>query len=345
MKRSLLVAVFLGLAVMAFSSPAAAQCGCYCGANTGYPCSDQKCKQACGWKKPSSGSSSAQPSYDYEAERQRQAEIERQRQEADRQRRQQEADEQRRRDEEKARRDKEKFDIDKQTALDSMKDLDGGSLGLKRDTDSLGLKPLDDSNSGGLGLKDAPNSPSLQKALDDANSNQFSTRQGLQSTTPESKTRGHRSVPTGTGEDASGQARNVFDSAGDRHAASINTGAALRNVGTPPSLKALMNHIPKKALELHNNDIDKSIQWYQGLESTKAETKAKIADAQQKIQSHDGDTAQLGLQKAQWEAEVKTLNSQELMAEKSIKKELLNLNMPWIEAPPADASAGKGKTQ
>ena len=328
------------------SSPAAAQCGCYCGANTGYPCSDQKCKQACGWKEPSSGSSSARPSYDYEAERQRQAEIERQRQEADRQRRQQEADEQRRRDEEKAKQAKADFDRKKDDALDSMKDLDGGSLGFKPGgTDSLGLKPLDGSDSNVLGLKDAPNSTSSQKALDDANSNLVTTRQGLQSTTPESKTRGHRSVPTGTGEDASGQARNVFDSAGDRHAASINTGAALRNVGTPPSLKALMNHIPKKALELHNNDIDKSIQWYQGLESTKAETKAKIADAQQKIQSHDGDTAQLGLQKAQWEAEVKTLNSQELMAEKSIKKELLNLNMPWIEAPPADASAGKGKTQ
>ena len=232
MKRSLLVAVLLGLASVVVSSPPAqAQC------RPANPYSDRS-----GWVQwctcmhghieqvggnpacvGATGNGGGNSSSDNAAAAAAEAERERQRQEADRQRRQQEADEQRRRDEEAARQRQADFDRKKQEALDSMKDLDGSGLGLKGTTDSLGLKDLNDTDSGGLGLKDTPNSPSTQKALDDANSNQVSTRQGLLSTTPESKTRGHKSGPQGTGEDASGNARNVFDTAGDRHAASMAT--------------------------------------------------------------------------------------------------------------------------
>jgi hypothetical protein len=291
------------------------------------------CVGATGNGGDNSSSSDANAAAAAEAERQRQAE-------ADRLRRQQEADEQRRRDEEAARQRQAEFERKKQEALDSMKDLDGGGLGLKGETDSLGLKDLSDTGSGSLGLKDAPNSPSTQKALDDANSNRVSTGQGLLSTTPEGRT-------TGTREDASGLGRNVFDTTGERHSASVNTGAALNNVGTPPSVKALLKHIPDQALKMHDPTIDKSIQWYRSLEGTKAQDEQNITAVQKEINAHSGDPAQLNLQKAQWQTDVKTLNNQELMAEKTIKKELLNLNMPWIENPPADASAnaGKGKSQ
>ena len=51
-------------------------CGCYCGKYLPEPCSDQACKDACGWHDPAassagSGSSYSAPAYDYAAERQR----------------------------------------------------------------------------------------------------------------------------------------------------------------------------------------------------------------------------------------------------------------------------------
>ena len=51
MKRFLLVAVLFGLAAVALSPTSAAQntCGCYCMKMLPPPCSDDACKQACGW--------------------------------------------------------------------------------------------------------------------------------------------------------------------------------------------------------------------------------------------------------------------------------------------------------
>jgi hypothetical protein len=320
-----------------------AACGCYCGKVIRPPCSDNACKQACGWTGGSSGrSSNSSSSYDSgaaaaaaEAERQRQAEAEAERKRQEDELRRQEEERQKREAEER-RRQQEEFERKKQEALDSMKGLGGGEPGLKGGSDSLGLKDLSDSDSGGLGLKDALNSPQSQKALDEANSNSVSTQHGLKTETPEGRT-------TGTREDASGFGRNVFDRAGDRHAASVNTGTALKNVGNPPSVKALLSHIPDKALKLHDPVIDKSIQWYRDLEGTKADDRAKIAEVQKKIDTHAGDPTTLSLHKKQLETNVKLINDDERTAENSIKKELLNLNLPWIESPPADAT--KEKTQ
>jgi hypothetical protein len=363
MKRSLLVALLLGLAAVVVSSPVAAAQNCnsapstsysasgaqayanWCSACGGTPTGNFSCNPGSHWgrRASSDNNSSDNSAAEAAAERQR---IEA----ADAERRRKEAEEQRLRDEAEARRRKEKFDLDKQNALDSMKDLDGGSLGFKPGgTDSLGLKPLDGSDSNVLGLKDAPNSTSSQKALDDANSNLVTTRQGLQSTTPESKTRGHRSVPTGTGEDASGQARNVFDSAGDRHAASINTGAALRNVGTPPSLRALMKHIPPAAM--NNPTIQTNVTYYQRMENEKAEARSKIAEVQKEIDNYTGNPTILSAKKTQLANQVKFLSENEQAAVKTIKKTLNDLSLPWIVDSPANAGAGagagtgKGKTQ
>jgi hypothetical protein len=86
-----------------------------------------------------------------EADRQRQAE-------ADRQRRQREAEEQRLRDEAAAKQRQADFDRRKREALDSMKGIAGGELGLKGDAaGDLGLKDLGGT---GLGLRDtSPNLP------------------------------------------------------------------------------------------------------------------------------------------------------------------------------------------
>jgi hypothetical protein len=158
-KRSLVVypvLVFVLVMLLAIPRPsfAGGPCGCYCGTYLPAPCSDNACKQACGWKAPSGGGSPSYPTYDAEAERQRQIEAERERTEAEQQR-QQEIEEQRQKDEADARLRREKFEQDKQNALNSMKGIAEGELGLKDiGTGGLGLKDLESADTGALGLKE-----------------------------------------------------------------------------------------------------------------------------------------------------------------------------------------------
>lgn len=138
MKKFIGSALFIAILLLLSHQPVYAgvvSCGCYCGKTTDPPCSDEKCKQVCGWQEPSSGGSFPSPSYDDSAERQRQLEAERQRQ--------QELEEQRKREEE-ARKKQEQFEKDKQEALKEMKGTPGSDLGLKGAGTSgeLGLKEI-----------------------------------------------------------------------------------------------------------------------------------------------------------------------------------------------------------
>ena len=155
MRWNLLAAILLGSAVVVLSSVAEAQqvsgCGCYCGKVLRPPCSDNACKQACGWRAPAGGG--GQPAYDNSAAIAA-AEAERQRIEAENaERRRREAEEQRLRDEEAARQRQANFDRKKQEALSGMKGIAESEFGLKDDGAS-GLKGLDDSGAVGSGLKD-----------------------------------------------------------------------------------------------------------------------------------------------------------------------------------------------
>ena len=172
MKRSLLVALLLGLAAVVVSSPAAFAQNCgnppstsgsmgdwarayarWCSCMGGTFDADRGACVGAGRGGNGSSSSDANAAAAAEAERERQAE-------ADRQRHQREADEQRLRDEEAARQRKADFDRKKREALDSMKGISGNELGLKgSDAGDLGLKDLNDSDSGGLGLRDGSNLP------------------------------------------------------------------------------------------------------------------------------------------------------------------------------------------
>jgi hypothetical protein len=114
-------------------------CGTY--SSTGPSCNPGN-NWGCGQQ---GGSTSIAPSYDYEAERQRQLEVERQRQ--------RELEEQRKQEEEKAKKRQEEFERNKQEALQSMKGISDGELGLKgTNAGGLGLKDINDDKSG---LKDA----------------------------------------------------------------------------------------------------------------------------------------------------------------------------------------------
>ena len=144
-------------------------CGCYCGKYLPEPCSDQACKDACGWHDPAassagSGSSYSAPAYDYAAERQREEEEARQRQA--------EREEQTRKEAEEAKQRQIEFEQKKEEALKSMKGMAGDELGLKgvgadsglglkgiTATDDIGLKGVGGTGpvSADFGLKTLPN--------------------------------------------------------------------------------------------------------------------------------------------------------------------------------------------
>ncbi|MGD0280030.1 MAG: hypothetical protein ABSC11_12070 [Smithella sp.] len=158
MKRHVLIAIILGLAMMIVSAaPVMADWAgvSQCFINGQWVTVKGNCPASGG------GGSSSTPAYDYEAERQRQ-EAERQQQEAERQRqleaerqRQQELEEQRKLEEEAARKRQEEFEQNKQEALKSMKGITEGELGLKgSDTGDLGLKDIGDTGTSGPGLKE-----------------------------------------------------------------------------------------------------------------------------------------------------------------------------------------------
>ncbi|HVO67414.1 MAG TPA: hypothetical protein VMT12_13140 [Syntrophales bacterium] len=122
-------------------------CQCYCGKFLRAPCGDEDCKRACGWQEPSAPSAGS--SYDYEAERRRQEEAKRRRIEAERQR-QQEIEEQEKREEAEAKQRQEEFERNKRDAINSMKGVTDGELGLKGigTPDEFGLKGVSGDKSG-----------------------------------------------------------------------------------------------------------------------------------------------------------------------------------------------------
>lgn len=158
MKRHVLIAIILGLAMMIVSAaPVMADWAgvSQCFINGQWVTVKGNCPVSGG------GGSSSTPAYDYEAERQRQ-EAERQQQEAEHQRqleaerqRQQELEEQRKLEEEAAKKRQEEFEQNKQEALKSMKGITENELGLKgTDTGGLGLKDIGDTGTSGLELKE-----------------------------------------------------------------------------------------------------------------------------------------------------------------------------------------------
>ena len=150
MRKSLIFLIFSVILLLAnnnFVFAELAACGCYCGKVIRPPCSDDACKQACGWQEPAQTQSYSQPAYDYQAEQQREEEAERERQAERKAQAEREAEEHRLKQEE--------FEKNKQDALNSMKGISENELGLKGvSTDNeLGLKGAGDTGSSGLGLK------------------------------------------------------------------------------------------------------------------------------------------------------------------------------------------------
>jgi len=174
MRRHLMLAVLLGLAVMALSSPVASAQNCN-SAPTGYGGAWWKsysawCSACGGTPNPAKTSCTPGPNWGRRggngapdnsaaeaaaanAAAQAEAEAERQRQEQ--LLREQEEERQRREAEERKRRQDE-FERNKQQAVRDMKGI-SGELGLKGlDSGGFGLKGIAETGGGGFGLKDAP---------------------------------------------------------------------------------------------------------------------------------------------------------------------------------------------
>ncbi len=130
----------------------------WCSDCGGIPTGNFSCNPGSHWGRRDSGGN--QPpdnsAAEAEAERQRQAEAERKRQ--DELHRQEE--ERLKREAEERRRKQAEFERKKREALDSMKGIAGGELGLKgADAGDLGLRGLGDTDATGLGLRDGSNLP------------------------------------------------------------------------------------------------------------------------------------------------------------------------------------------
>jgi hypothetical protein len=198
---------------------------------------------------------------------------------------------------------------------------------------SAGESLKDAVNSGGAGATNASNSSQTQKALDEANSTKGATGQGLQSTTPEGKTTGQR-------EDAVGGGSKIFDTAGQKIAAPP---VDLKGVGKAPAVTKLLSHIPQSDKIKNDPVIKTSVDWYSKLESDKAETKQKIADVQKQIDSKQGDPGILKIEQSQLTNDLQNIQHNQQTAENAIKKQLVKLDMPWIEQPETPDKGAKEK--
>jgi tetratricopeptide (TPR) repeat protein len=176
---------------------------------------------------------------------------------------------------------------------------------------------------GGSGATNASNSSQSQKALDEANSTRGATGQGLQSTTPEGKTTGRR-------EDAVGGGSKIFDTKGEKIAASP---IDLRGMGKAPAVVKLLSHIPQNDKVKNDPVIKTSVDWYSKLENDKADRQQKIAEVQQQIDNKQGDPSILKMEQTQLTNDLQILQQNQQKAEDAIKKQLKNLSVQWIDEP------------
>jgi regulator of replication initiation timing len=89
--------------------------------------------------------------------------------------------------------------------------------------------------------------------------------------------------------------------------------------------------------------IKTSVDWYSKLESDKAETKQKIADVQKQIDSKQGDPGILKIEQSQLTNDLQNIQHNQQTAENAIKKQLVKLDMPWIEQPETPDKGAKEK--
>jgi tetratricopeptide (TPR) repeat protein len=193
-----------------------------------------------------------------------------------------------------------------------------------------GEKPKDALNSGGgspgggPGNGDTGNATPSQKALDEANSARGATVHGLH----------------GTNEDAGGGGSKIFDTPGEKIEAPP---VDLRGVGKAPAVAALLAHIPQNDKVKNDSVIQTSVAWYSAQESARIETQQKIADVQKQIDNKQGDPGILKIEQTQYTNELATIQQNQKTAEDAIKKQLITLDLPWIEQPETPDSKNKEK--
>jgi Flp pilus assembly protein TadD len=164
-----------------------------------------------------------------------------------------------------------------------------------------------------------------QKGMSEALSNRDTTTEGLNSGSPEEAAAGSRQI--------------IDNIAPGTHAPPVD----LRGVGKAPAVAALLSHIPQDDRVRNDDVIKTSVAWYSKLESDKAETQQKIADVQKQIDSKQGDPGILKIEQAQYTNDLQKIQQNQQTAQDAIKKQLVKLDLPWIENPAPPETKAKEK--
>ncbi|MGH9568684.1 MAG: hypothetical protein ACRD4F_03545, partial [Candidatus Angelobacter sp.] len=104
-----------------------------------------------------------------------------------------------------------------------------------------------------------------------------------------------------------------------------------KNAPQTPGAVELASHIKEAAKR--DSQIQQSFAYYKQLDSEKMETQAKLAETQKKIDSGSGDPAVLNAQKTTLTNDLNRYNADQANTEVQIKKRLVQINVPWDEAP------------
>jgi hypothetical protein len=109
-----------------------------------------------------------------------------------------------------------------------------------------------------------------------------------------------------------------------------------KNAPQTPGEVALASHIKEAAKS--DSQIQQSLAYYKQLDSEKMETQANLAETQKKIDSGSGDAAALNAQKVTLTNDLNRYNADQANTEAQIKKRLVEINLPWDEAPTSNAA-------
>ena len=228
--------------------------------------------------------------------------------EAERQRQEQAAQE-RARVEEARRKQEEaerqaKFDREKREAAATLKGVSSGGNELKgiSGTNSHGLKGLD--SGAGAQLKSVEQHSRQAERLD---------REG-----------------------SSNEARKGFDTPGKGAGTLVYPNISGKKPAAP---SVLASKVPAAAQ--NDPEVKSALAWYNQLDKVKAETKQKIAEAEQKQKSGTGDKAALSAHVQTLNNQLKDAEQQQAKTEEKVKTRVRNLGFSWNEAPSSAAGSNK----
>jgi tetratricopeptide (TPR) repeat protein len=113
----------------------------------------------------------------------------------------------------------------------------------------------------------------------------------------------------------------------------------VRAIGQTPGAAELFAHIPDAGKD--NNQIQKSMAYYEKLDGRKIATQTKLAAVQKQIDSGAGDAEVLKARQATLNNDLKRYVADQAKTQNQIKTQLKTIKVDWIESPPAAGAPSK----